>query len=82
MLQQAALSLLAGKGKAAGGGGLFNAIGLDEVSMGQASTTNLDGTSGTEATVKSHINRLFAKAGVTHRAQAVQYAYEHGLVTG
>jgi DNA-binding NarL/FixJ family response regulator len=33
----------------------------------------------TEATVKSHINRLFAKAGVTHRAQAVQYAYEHGL---
>jgi DNA-binding NarL/FixJ family response regulator len=36
----------------------------------------------TEATVKSHINRLFAKAGVTHRAQAVQYAYEHGLVSG
>jgi len=36
----------------------------------------------TEATVKSHINRLFAKAGVTHRAQAVQYAYQHGLVSG
>jgi DNA-binding NarL/FixJ family response regulator len=35
-----------------------------------------------EATVKSHINRLFAKAGITHRAQAVQYAYEHGLVVG
>jgi DNA-binding NarL/FixJ family response regulator len=35
----------------------------------------------TEATVKSHINRLFAKAGVTHRAQAVQYAYQHGLVS-
>jgi DNA-binding NarL/FixJ family response regulator len=34
----------------------------------------------TEATVKSHINRLFAKTGVTHRAQAVQYAYEHGLM--
>jgi DNA-binding NarL/FixJ family response regulator len=33
-----------------------------------------------EATVKSHINRLFAKTGITHRAQAVQYAYEHGLV--
>jgi DNA-binding NarL/FixJ family response regulator len=33
----------------------------------------------TEATVKSHINRLFAKIGVRHRAQAVQYAYEHGL---
>jgi len=34
----------------------------------------------TEATVKSHINRLFAKTGVQHRAQAVQYAYRHGLV--
>jgi DNA-binding NarL/FixJ family response regulator len=34
----------------------------------------------TEATVKSHINRLFAKTGVAHRAQAVQYAYRHGLV--
>jgi DNA-binding NarL/FixJ family response regulator len=34
----------------------------------------------TEATVKSHINRLFAKTGVSHRAQAVQYAYRHGLI--
>ena len=33
----------------------------------------------TEATVKSHINRLFAKAGVRDRAQAVRYAYQHGL---
>ena len=33
----------------------------------------------TEVTVKSHINRLFAKTGVRDRAQAVRYAYEHGL---
>jgi DNA-binding NarL/FixJ family response regulator len=31
------------------------------------------------ATVKSHVNHIFAKAGVRDRAQAVVYAYEHGL---
>jgi DNA-binding NarL/FixJ family response regulator len=34
-----------------------------------------------EATVKSHINRLFAKTSVRDRAQAVQYAYRHRLAT-
>lgn len=31
------------------------------------------------ATVKTHINNLFAKAGVRDRAQAVRYAYRHGI---
>lgn len=32
------------------------------------------------ATVKTHINNLFAKTGVRDRVQAVRYAYQHGLV--
>jgi DNA-binding NarL/FixJ family response regulator len=32
-----------------------------------------------EATVKSHINHLFAKISSRDRAQAVHYAYTHGL---
>ncbi|MFJ6075011.1 response regulator [Streptomyces sp. NPDC093065] len=32
------------------------------------------------ATVKTHINNLFGKAGIKDRAQAVRYAYTKGLV--
>jgi DNA-binding NarL/FixJ family response regulator len=32
-----------------------------------------------QATVKTHINRIFFKTGARDRAQAVRYAYEHGL---
>ncbi len=32
-----------------------------------------------EATVKTHINHVFGKIGVRDRAQAVHYAYTHGL---
>jgi DNA-binding NarL/FixJ family response regulator len=31
------------------------------------------------ATVKTHVNRIFYKTGVRDRAQAVRFAYEHGL---
>jgi DNA-binding NarL/FixJ family response regulator len=33
----------------------------------------------TEGTVKTHVNNLFAKAGVRDRAQAVTYAFRHGF---
>ncbi|MGW5241013.1 response regulator [Monashia sp. NPDC004114] len=33
------------------------------------------------ATVKTHINHIFAKTGVRDRSQAVRYAYEHHLRT-
>jgi DNA-binding NarL/FixJ family response regulator len=31
-----------------------------------------------EATVKTHVNRIFAKTGSRDRSQAVRYAYAHG----
>jgi DNA-binding NarL/FixJ family response regulator len=33
------------------------------------------------ATVKTHINRIFMKIGARNRAQAVRYAFRHGLAT-
>ncbi len=68
MLQQAALALLAGRGVAPSEG-IGKAFGLDEVSLGQIATTNLDGTTGTEATVRlgKRISRDF------------YVAYERGL---
>ncbi len=35
----------------------------------------------TEATIKTHINHIFTKTGVRDRAQAVRYAYQHGLAS-
>ena len=31
------------------------------------------------ATVKTHVNHIFAKTGARDRAQAVRYAYQHGI---
>jgi DNA-binding NarL/FixJ family response regulator len=35
-----------------------------------------------QATVKTHVNRIFAKTGLQTRAQAVRYAISNGLATG
>jgi len=32
-----------------------------------------------QATVKTHVNRIFYKTGSRDRAQAVRYAYQHGI---
>ncbi len=32
-----------------------------------------------DATVKTHVNRIFSKTGARDRAQAVRYAYQHGI---
>ncbi|HXL94888.1 MAG TPA: response regulator transcription factor [Streptosporangiaceae bacterium] len=34
-----------------------------------------------EATVKTHVNRIFAKTGSRDRAQAIRYAYTHGYAS-
>ena len=52
LLQQAAISLLSGRGRGNAAESLINAFGLDEVSLGQTAVTNLDGTAGTEASLK------------------------------
>ena len=49
LLQQAALALWSGKGGAAP---WTSVVGLDEVSLGEASSTNPDGSSATATTVK------------------------------
>ncbi|WP_049574253.1 response regulator transcription factor, partial [Nonomuraea sp. SBT364] len=52
---------------------------LGLIAQGHSNAEIAAGLHISEATVKTHINNLFAKAGVRDRAQAVTYAFRHGL---
>jgi DNA-binding NarL/FixJ family response regulator len=54
---------------------------LRAIAAGQSNAEIAEELFISEATVKSHINHLFAKIHARNRAEAVRYAYDHGLVT-
>jgi DNA-binding NarL/FixJ family response regulator len=54
---------------------------LRAIAAGQSNTEIATDLFISEATVKSHINHLFAKIHARSRAEAVRYAYDHGMVT-
>jgi DNA-binding NarL/FixJ family response regulator len=48
------------------------------IATGQSNREIASTLFGSEATVKTHMNRIFAKTGARDRAQAMRYAYTHG----
>jgi DNA-binding NarL/FixJ family response regulator len=52
---------------------------LREIAAGQSNREIAEKLSISEATVKTHVNNIFSKAGLRDRAQAVVYAIRHGL---
>jgi len=54
---------------------------LREIAAGHSNAEIAGSLFISEVTVKSHINHLFAKIHARSRAEAVRYAYDHGLVS-
>jgi DNA-binding NarL/FixJ family response regulator len=54
---------------------------LRAIAAGQSNAEIASALFISEVTVKSHINHLFSKISARSRADAVRYAYDHGLVS-
>jgi DNA-binding NarL/FixJ family response regulator len=54
---------------------------LAQIAAGLSNTEIAAALFVSEATVKTHINHIFAKTGLRDRAQLVGYAFRHGLAT-
>ena len=85
LAQQQAASAGAGAGAVAGAGGLPDGLTVREaevlahIGRGLSNQEIAATLYLSEATVKTHINRIFAKTGSRDRAQAVAYARDHRL---
>jgi DNA-binding NarL/FixJ family response regulator len=53
---------------------------LKLIAAGLSNTEIAEALFVSQATVKTHVNRIFSKTGARDRAQAVRYAYQHGMV--
>ncbi len=52
---------------------------LELIASGLSNTEIAEALVVSQATVKTHVNRIFYKTGARDRAQAVRYAYQHGI---
>jgi DNA-binding NarL/FixJ family response regulator len=86
-VQHHVVAAVAGNEPAAAGAGLPDELTPREaevlglIAAGRTNAEIADALVVSAATVKSHVNHIFAKTGVRDRAQAVVYAYENGLAT-